>query len=199
MTETFLDCIDFDRLGKAMENTQNNVKYFEEMTDSIVNSYTSSLDGIMKDIYKDIINIDYSPPLNVLERYFLELSNCIYFLGEKLEHLGIYNAMSKSAYKEVYNNSYLSHTIKDDDKKNKMTVAELTATAEKDAQYESVVNDVYDKAYSIVKSKLSSANIMISSLSKIISRRINEMNLSQTTPSGKQILNEELNTFHPTV
>ena len=47
-----------------------------------------------------------------------------------------------------------------------------TAMAENEAQYECVVNDIYAKAYKIVKNKVDAATTMLNSISKIISNNI---------------------------
>lgn len=186
---TFLNNIDIDKVNELMNETQTNVEYFEKITEKVVLSYSGDLDKLMKDIYNDVLMKDQAP-LNTLEKYFLELSNCLYYMGDKLEHLGVYDVMSKNAYKEVYNKKYLGLTTDIGESKKKPTVAELTAMAESEAQYEGVVNDVYAKAYKIVKNKVDAATTMLNSISKIISKRMTEMQLNSVTPSGKQILNE---------
>ena len=188
---TFLNDINTNKIEDLIKETETQVEYFQSLTYHVAASYSEPLDKIMEDIYKDIIQID-QPPLNTLETYFLELSNCLYFMGDKLEKLGVYDVMSKNAYKEVYNNAYLNMTDIGDNKK-KPTVAELTASAENEAQYECVVNDVYSKAYRIVKNKVDAATTMLNSISKIISKRMTEMQLNSVTPTGKQILNEDYN------
>ena len=99
--------------------------------------------------------------------------------------------MSKNSYREVYNNKYLGLTDVGDSKK-KPTVAELTALSENEAQYEGIVNDIYAKAYKILKNKIEAATTMLNSISKIISKRMIEMQLNSVAPSGKQILNETI-------
>lgn len=187
---TFLNDIDMTKVTDLMAETKSNAEYFEAITNDVVVSYAKNLDMIMDKIYHDIILKD-QVPLNTLEKYFLELSNMLYWMGDRLEQLGVYDAMSKQAYKEIYNKSYLNQTDIGDSKK-KPTVAELTAQAENDAQYESIVSDVYAKAYKMVKNKVESANTMLNSISKIISKRMAEMQLSSVTPTGKQILNEDV-------
>lgn len=186
---TFLNDIDMTKVIDLMDETKTNVEYFEAVTNDVVSSYSKGLDNLMNKIYNDIVLKD-QPPLNTLEKYFLELSNCLYWMGDRLEKLGVYDAMSKQAYKEIYNKSYLNQTDIGDSKK-KPTVAELTAQAESDAQYEGIVSDVYAKAYKIVKNKVDAATTMLSSISKIISKRMTEMQLNSVTPTGKQILNED--------
>ena len=194
---TFLNNVDVNTINKLLDETTNNVEIFQNMVDKVVISYSESLDNLMNAIYKDIVIVDQAP-LNTLENYFLELSNMLYFMGDKLERLGVYDVMSKNAYKEVYNTSYLGLSSNITESKKKPTVAELTAQAESDAQYEGIVNDIYAKAYKIVKSKIESANTMLSAISKIISKRMSEMQLNSVTPTGKQILNENINTVNST-
>lgn len=190
--DTFLDNIDTNYLDYCFDETDKNVKYFEDITQKVINSYSESMDIIMNNIYTDIIRQD-NPSIEVLEKYFLELSHCIYYMGEKLERLGIYNSMSKSAYKEVYNKAYLGNQQKDSEKKNKTTVAENQAVAENASIYEGAVNDIYDRAYKILKNKIDAAQTMVSTLSKSISRKMTENQFSNVNNNSRQILNEEVN------
>ena len=77
----------------------------------------------MKDLYTVVTQKD-APATDVLERYYLELTGILYFMGERLERLGVQEDVSKSAAKEVYNR-YLNNQIKDVDKKNKTTVLKI--------------------------------------------------------------------------
>lgn len=187
---SFLNNIDEEKIQSLMDETKSNVEYFEKLTFGVAVEYSKELDALMQSINADVLGDD-SAPLNTLEKYFLELSNCLYFMSDKLERLGVYDAMSKNAYKEVYNRAYLNLSDIGDAKK-KPTVAELTASAENEAQYENVVSDVYAKAYKIVKNKMDAANTVLSCISKIISKRMTEMQLTSVTPTGKQILNEDI-------
>lgn len=178
LNQTFLSNADTDRITQVMQETEENSAYFEDTSLRVVEAYTQSLDDLMKAIYQDIILVDYPSELT-LEKYFLELTNTVYFMGEKLESLGVRDDMSRAQYKEVYNSAYLGNQIKDVEKKNKTTVAENQAVAENAALYENTVNSIYSRAYKIFRYKIDAANEMIKSLSKIISRRMQESNLSE--------------------
>lgn len=186
---TYLNDIDTDQVTKLLNETQENTQYFQDIVSKVVQTYCIGLDQVMKDIYTDIIQVDY-PATEIIEKYFLSLSNYVYFMGEKLEMLGTYDAMSKSAYKQVYNTAYLNNQVKDVDKKNKTTVAENQAIAENAALYEGTVNDIYNRAYKIVKNKIDAAQTMISTLSKVLSKRIQEQQFSQSQNNISKILNE---------
>jgi len=178
MTDTYLNNIDVAKVDKLLEETNINVKYFNNACNDVVRKYTEGLDTLMKDLYTDCIK-DGDADLRTLERYYLELSNVIYFMQEKLEQLGVYADMSSSASKEVYSKSYLAQSgVKDASGKSKSTVAELQAQANLDSQYESVVASIYERAYKIVKGKVTSGQDLMNCLRKIITSRNNEMQLN---------------------
>ena len=185
-----------DKLDTLTDSVAANVKHAKDIIDSVVKSYTGELDRIMCMIKTDIVDKTTPAPIEIIEKYFLELSNCLYFIGEDSEKLGIYDSISKSVAKETFNNNYMSDELAFDEKGKKKTVAELTALAENASIYEQTVNDIYNKAYKTVKAKVSSAENMCSALNKIMSRRMSELQLSSTMPAtfttnpNKQILNE---------
>lgn len=182
-----------EKLDTLTDSVAANVSYAKNIIDGVVKSYTGELDRIMCMIKTDIVDKQEPAPVEVIEKYFLELSNCLYFIGENAEKLGIYDSISKSVAKETFNNYYMDDTISTDGKGKKRTVAELTALAENASVYEQTVSDIYNKAYKTVKVKVSSAENMCSALSKIISRRMTELQLSAAQPAAfetRKILNE---------
>ena len=103
----------------------------------------------------------------------------VYFMQEKVEQLGVYSDMSGSASKEIYSKSVINQSmIKDANGKSKITSTVMQAQAEMDAQYESVVSDIYERAYKIVKNKVSSAQDMMNTLRKLITSKQNEMQMN---------------------
>ena len=174
--ETFLSNIDEEKVQELMNDTDNNVEYFNKVATETAIKYTEPLDKLMRKIYSNVVNKDATDVQ--LEKYYLELTNTVYFMGDKLEQLNINGDMAKASEKEVYNNAYLANQIKDSEKKNKTTVAENQAVAEQESQYEAVVSSIYDPAYKMVKFKIDAAKDMINTLRKVISRRMQEQQLS---------------------
>lgn len=173
LNQTFLNNIDEQKVADLLDQTNDNVRYFTEVSDQVVKSYTDDLDSLMQDLYIVVTQQD-APSTDVLERYYLELTGLLYFMGERLERLGVQEDISKSAAKEVYNKAYLNNQIKDVDKKNKTTVAENQAVAEENSKYEATVNTIYSRAYKQVRYKIDAAYEMINTLRKIITKRMNE-------------------------
>lgn len=174
--ETFLADVDEEKVKELMKDTDNNVAYFNNIATETANRYTEVLDKLMKIIYSGVVKDDATD--EQLEKYYLELTSVVYFMGDKLEQLNISGDMAKASEKEVYNKAYLSNQIKDSERKNKTTVAENQAVAEQESQYEAVVSSIYEHAYKMVKFKIDAAKDMINTLRKVISRRMQEQQLS---------------------
>lgn len=187
---TFLHNVDEDKVKELMDSTENNVKYFDDIVCDIVTKYTKPLDEIMDKIKEFLVDSNNIVESDV-EKYFLELSSALYYIAEQSERLSVYDIISKAAYKEVYNAAYLGNQVKDAEKKNKTTVAENQAVAENASIYESAVNEMYSKAYKIVKNKVDAAQTMASTLSKILSKKMQESSFEASTQNkGFRILNE---------
>ncbi len=179
-----------DKLKESLSKTDVDVSQVLQIMDSVVLEYSKDLDAVMQHITDEIL-MDNNPAIVTIEKYFLELSGCLYTMCEKVERLGVFDSISKSRAQDTYNTKYLEHQGSNMGKPGakKPTVAESTATAEMESLYDKTVNDIYSKAYKILKNKISAAETMISTLSKILSHRIQESQM-MVTQTGRQVLNE---------
>lgn len=178
-------------MSKSFDDAIANVLELKDsmmpIVDSIVGDNVGELDTLMESICNDVVNnLDVS--VVAIERAFTKLTNTLYFIAPKVERFGLYDSMSKLKMKEEFNNSYINNDVKDASGKSP-TAAKLSTLAEVDSKYEYMVNDMYNKCYKIMKSKVDAAQVMVSTLSKILSRRISEQQLSGLT-DNKRILNE---------
>lgn len=180
--------MDEEKISLLIQDTEQRTASLETIVDNVVNSYTSSLDQIMCNVHDNIVDVD-DPSTELLEKYFLELSNCLYFISSRTEKLSLYEGIAKAATQEVYNNNYLTHQRINEGMAGvkKPTVAESTAVAENESVYNSIVDSLYSTAYKIVKSKVATANTMVSTLSKMLSRRMSEYQLTNIQ-SGTRIV-----------
>ena len=112
----------------TVEENKSNV---EKIVDKVVSSYTDSLTQIMMEIDDNIVQVE-NPSTDVIEKYFLKLTNALYFVAERTERVGIYDDVSKLAFQEAYNLAYLNSQNKNNGVSGakKPTVAESTAEAE---------------------------------------------------------------------
>ena len=170
--------LDITQIESKLETTKENVSYISEIADRVVGAYTRSLDSLMQEIYKNVVENDNASN-NDLEKYFLRLTNTLYFMGEKLERLGLHDDVSKAQFREAYNNAYLDAQTSLS-AQGKPTVAMLTISAENGSVNETVVNAIYSRSYKTFKFKVDSGFEMVKTLSKIISRRMSEDKLADT-------------------
>lgn len=188
-----LNDTDINVVNETFENVEKNGDLYLSISEKLVASYTTDFDELMRDLKVDII--DNEPTDDLLERYLLELNNILYFLGTKLESVGIKEDLSKMAAKEVFNTAYLDSREKDSERKNKTTIAELTAIAEEKSKYEVIINSIYSRVYKQLKFKMDAGYDMVNSIRKIITKRIQDAAASQyqraiTTPSNFKNENE---------
>lgn len=170
------------------EQTETNSVEYTGISDKLVVAYSSDLDALMNAIKVDCV--DNEPSDKMLESYTMQLSNALYFIGQKLETVGIKEDLTKMAAKEAYNNAYMDHMDAGTGTK-KPTVAELTALAEDDSKYQTVINSIYSRVYRQLKYKVDAAYEMLSSLRKIISKRMQENQLSMARQNGGLVIGRD--------
>ena len=191
MSETFLNEIDKtvqdNQIDELVRETEENVTYFTNISDSLVLGYISDLDKLMIRVHVDTVENEATD--DQLEKYILELSNALYFIGSRLEAMGIKDDLSKLAAKQVYNESYLDAPV--DAKGKKPTVAELSAMAENDSRYETIMNNIYSRAYRQIKYKVDAAYEMLASLRKVITKRMQEAQLAFQRNNGTLVMGTE--------
>lgn len=170
------------------EEVDENSGLLKDMITQIIDKICEPLDRLMYAVYQDIIANGVETATDAaIEQKFAELSNCLYFVNEAADKLSINEGISKIGMKTAYNTAYLNPDLD----KPKPTIAELQASAENKALYDSAVNEAYSKAYKMIKSKIEAGQTMLSTLSKILSRRMTQKEVSDRIPVTKhQILNE---------
>lgn len=184
--------ISLEEIEKVVAETEDNLAIYSTISEEVIKRYTKELDDVMQAVYTDIVSVP-DPSISVFEKYHLELSNCLYFMQERLEKLGSLDYLSKTKYKEVYNQAYLDNQLPDNNSNKKKTVNELVALSEEASKSEAITNDIYARAYKVLKNKIDAANTMISTISKSISRRMGEEYLPSTPVTGvRKILNETI-------
>ena len=189
-TETFLTSIDETKVEELLEETKTNSVYFENLVNKIVKDFSSDLDSLMTDLYRELTQ-ENAISTDLVERYYAELTNLLYFMAERVEKLNVYGDMAKSAAKEIYNKAYLSASSEKDEKgKSVRTVAENTSIAETKAQYEGVVGQVYEHAYKSVKYKIDAANEMVTTLKYILKKRVSDDYLNKELSNNSATLGE---------
>ena len=92
----------------------------------------------MKEIADNVIGNDNVPD-SILERYFLELSNAMYFVGSNSEFLGLYEDFAKQNAKLKYNQAFSDNQINGVTNGKKPTVDENRVFAENSSMNETII------------------------------------------------------------
>ena len=156
---------------ELLDKVELNSTELDTTINDIIERYSGELDDYMKFIM-GILRNDEQPHTDAeLDDFVLRLSSLIYFTSVGAEQMGIRDDLSNSAYKEAYN---VARSMQKTG-----TVADKNTQAELDAMAEKVVSIVYSKAYRILKAKVDSAQEVLSSCKKVMSRRMSEYELSR--------------------
>lgn len=155
-----------DSLRNQIEEYSNTV---DSIVEAIVGPYTKNLDKYVCFIRECLADGEKQVSNDELDDFCMNLSTLIYFASGTCEYLGIREDISKAIYKEIYN-STRSQSIG--------TVADKDSVAELSSQHEQLTSICYSRAYKIMKAKVESAQELLSSVKKVLSRRISEMELT---------------------
>ena len=158
-------------------HVENNSKTIDEIVNDIINPYCKDLDNYVVFI-KDCLNDGETPPTDAeLDDFCLNLSTYIYFAGGMCEQLGIRDDISKAVWKEMYHSARASQ--------DKGTIADKDSLAELSSQQEQIVNVCYSRAYKTLKAKIAAAQELLQSCKKVVSRRMQEQELTRIGGSGQ--------------
>ena len=165
-----LDKVEVSRIKLHVED---NSSIIDDIVGEIINPYVEDLDKYVTFIRECLKNGEQPPSDVELEDFCMNLATYIYFAGGFCELLGVRDDIAKAVYKETYNNARDNHNG---------TVQDKNSHAELEAQQEQLVSICYTRAYKTVKSKIENAQELLSSCKKVLSRRMQEMELTRIAP-----------------
>lgn len=167
------DNLNPEKAVEIMEKVEKSSKQMDEIVDTIITPYIEDLDNYVSHIDERLCDKANPPADMELDKFCLNLSSLIYFAGSMSERLGIRDDIAKATYKEVYN------TTRDNAEKG--TIQDKNTLAELAAQQEQLISICYTRAYRIVKAKVDSAQELLASIKKVISRRMQDQQLTNMT------------------
>ncbi len=167
------DNLDKESVNRVQSTVEDNAKKIDEIVEGIYRPYCRDLDRYVKFV-GECLKDGTNPPNNAeLEDFCMNLSTYIYFASGMCEYLGIRDDISKALWKEMYNSKRSEKVTGTIDDKN--SFAELAS------QQEQLTNICYNRAYRIVKAKIDSAQELLTSCKKVLSHRMQEMELTKLT------------------
>jgi len=169
-SELLAEEIETKKIELLQDRINNNSKLINDLTNKLVADYCKQLDEYVRFI-QSVLNDNQHPPTALeLDDMVMNLPVLLYFCGEAQENLGIKQDVAKAVKQEKYNEIYKEIQ--------KGTISDKTSKAELAVQSEEITRIIYDRAYKIVKEKMTAAYELLSSIKKVISRRMNESSLA---------------------
>lgn len=166
--KALIDNIGVEAINTLKDKVSDQSINMTQLIDKIVSEYCSPLDDLMKMI-GEVLNDSVRPSDEELDAWSCRLASCLYFVGEGVETIGVKQDISKAYKMEKYNNAYDSASG---------TISDKSAYAELQSQEEYLVHSIYTRAYKKANQKLDAGNEMLSSIKKVISRRMGAFALS---------------------
>ncbi len=166
-----------DTQEKIRTRVENNSKEIDDIVNSIIQPYCKGLDDYVGFISSLLKNGENPPTDDELDDICINLSTRIYFAGGLCERLGIRDDIAKAVYKEAYHSN---RSVID-----KGTVADKDSLAELQSQQEAIISAAYTRAYKTMKAKVENAQELLQSCKKVLSRRMQEIELTKIGGSGR--------------
>lgn len=158
------------RIKAIKETVDNNTQPLQGIVDEIVGEHCNVLDEYMKQVDEALCS-DKQPTTKMLEDMLLNINSILYWAGNGLEKSTLKEGVAKMVKEERYNTEYNEATG---------TIADKTAYAKLESQEEELVRQCFTAAVKLYQHKIDRASEMASSLKKIITHRISEMELSRS-------------------
>lgn len=163
--------ITFDDVKPLQDEVESTSSLMDEIVEGIITTYCSDLDNYVTFI-SDVLQDGESQPTDAeLDDFCLNLSAKIYFASAACERLGIRDDISRAIYKEIYHSKRAEL--------DSGTVADKNSLAELQSQNEQLTSICYNRAYKIMKAKVDSAQELLGSCKKVLSRRMSELELTR--------------------
>ena len=162
-------------IHSIMARVEDNSSKVEKLVDELVNTHCHQLDELVQ-MFKEILH-DKDNPITEeeLDEICLKLPSYLYFIGEAQEKFGIKEDIAKSVKMELYNEVH---------RRTPGTIADKQAASESATIEEDIVYRAYQRSYKRIKQKLEAAYELLSSIKKVISRRMGETELSNVDSSN---------------
>ena len=156
-------------IHSIIARVEDNSEKIEKVVDELIQPYCEKLDILITKFRNCLMDKENPVTEWELDDVCLKLPSHLYFMGEAQEKFGIKEDISKSIKMELYNEIH---------QRTKGTIADKQAASEAGTIEEDIVYRAYQRAYKRIKQKLEAAYELLSSIKKVISRRMGEQELA---------------------
>ena len=158
------------RIRTLRHRVETDSKQVDELVDKLVVKYSRELDEFIADV-KKLIDKRERIPDEELENMVLNIPVFMYYAASGVETLGVELETAKSIKLNAYNVQYM---------KGEGTIKDKTAYAETNVKDEALLEMAFNRAYKKLQMKVKMAEHVFSGAKKILSKRIQEINLGNS-------------------
>lgn len=156
-------------IKKIMERVERNAQKIDDIVNELVEQHCHQVDELITKFKECLLDKENPITEEELDDMCMRLPSYLYFIGEAQEKFGIKEDIAKSVKMELYNHIH---------QRTKGTIADKQAASEAGTLEEDIVYKAYQRAYKRIKQKLEAAYELLSSIKKVISRRMGEVELA---------------------
>lgn len=157
-------------IHSIIARVEDNSEKIEKVVDELIQPYCEKLDTLITKFRNCLMDKENPVTEWELDDVCLKLPSHLYFMGEAQEKFGIKEDISKSIKMELYNEIH---------QRTKGTIADKQAASEAGTIEEDIVYRAYQRAYKRIKQKLEAAYELLSSIKKVMHRRMIETELAK--------------------
>ena len=169
-----MNIVNIDSLNNSISETVEDSQYVDELVNDIVVKCCEGLDSYINYVRELLSPDNYNLTDEQLDDIIMTIPTLIYFASETQEKLGLRHDVAESRRKMSYNEFFVTTEGSAGVKK---------GVAENQTFDESMVVVIYDRAYNIVKSKIGTALELLQSAKKVVSRRMQSVDISKSAPN----------------
>ena len=167
-----------DEVDKAHDVVYNYGDIVEKVVDEIVLPEVEDLDNTILDI-QELLADNGNIVADDLTYFISYLPTLIYFVSDRAESIGIKSDSSSVVRKQKFDEFYLKAEGK--------TINDKTSETNKLVINESVVESAYKRAYKKIQSRLEVADMMLTSLKKVLQWHMTELETSGKSYEGSGV------------
>lgn len=171
--------VNSERLKKIIAEVKEESGIVAQFSNDLLKEYSDDLDGVIRELEVILDSVGENSideiPDNLIEYYCVKIPALMYRAGVQLEELGMMADISTAQKRQDYNEAML---------RVKGTVQERKAYVEKMVEDKVLVEAIYKRTYSTLRTKLEMAEKMYSGLKKALSKRISEVDLDRFSKDG---------------
>lgn len=156
-------------IHSIINRVEDNSKKIDKVVMELIEEHCKQIDELISKFKECLLDKENPVTEWELDDVCMKLPTYLYFIGEAQEKFGIKEDIAKSVKMELYTEIH---------QRTKGTIADKQAASDAGTIEEEIVYRAYQRAYKRIKQKLEAAYELLSSIKKVISRRMGEQDLA---------------------